>query len=48
MILEIFNNTDISSALSQNGWHFFIGIGITFIIGILIGTITGIRAIKKA
>ncbi|MBY9001331.1 MAG: tetratricopeptide repeat protein [Candidatus Heimdallarchaeota archaeon] len=38
----------VSSALSQNGWHFFIGTGITFIIGITIGIITGIRAVRKA
>lgn len=37
----------ISSALSQNSWHFFIEIGITFILGIIIGIGTGIRAVKK-
>ncbi len=37
----------VSSALSQNGWHFFIGTGITFILGTIIGIITGIRAVKK-
>ena len=37
----------ISSALSQNGSHFFIGTGITFSLGILIGIFTGIRAVKK-
>jgi len=37
----------ISSALSQNGLHFFIGTGITFSLGILVGLFTGFRAIKK-
>ncbi|MHA1200389.1 MAG: tetratricopeptide repeat protein [Candidatus Heimdallarchaeaceae archaeon] len=37
----------ISSALSQNGWHFFIGTGMTFGIGLIIGLITGLKAVKK-
>ncbi len=38
----------ISSALSQNGWHFFIGTGMTFGIGLIIGLITGLKSVKKA
>ncbi|MCE7741334.1 MAG: tetratricopeptide repeat protein [Candidatus Heimdallarchaeota archaeon] len=37
----------ISSALSQNGWHFFIGTGMTFGIGMIIGLITGLKSVKK-
>ena len=37
----------VSSALSQNGWHFFIGSGITFGLGVIVGLFTGLLAVKK-